>query len=113
MPDGTEVWDADVSGLRYTWNKGELVPMVDPEELDALKRTTEQMVLSQDAPQSVQPQELQLPQTADISSTKTQPRFPVRAVGSVVLAAIGCVLLFLAVRNRKRVKAANSETPPE
>jgi len=113
VPDGTEVWDNDFQGLKYTWNKGELIPMVEPEEVDALERTTEQVVLSQDSPQAVQTEETQIPASTNINTQTTGSRFSLRAAGSVLLAAIGCVLLFLAVRNRKRLKGDDPETPSE
>jgi len=113
VPEGTEVWDLDVQGLKYTWNKGELVPMVDPEELEAIMQTTEQMVIAQGSPEPAQGHEIQLPQAADMTTTQSESKFSVRAAGSVLLAAIGCVLLFLALRNHKRAQAAKSETRPK
>lgn len=113
VPDGTEVWDNDVQGLKYTWNKGELVPLVDAEELDSLKQTTEQMVLAQESPQAVQTEETQIPASTNINTQTTGSRFSLRAAGLVLLAAIGCVLLCMAVRNRKRLKTDAPEARSE
>jgi len=44
VPDGTIVEDLDVEGLKYTWRDGKLVPLVEQQELRALRQKTEEII---------------------------------------------------------------------